>query len=83
MEIGREQTRVFEEEVREKMELWKGAEVYMSGGRRVDWRDLGSVQADNVVEIGLMLTGGRMKKKIGNPGRVWRAVDRLSDYGID
>ena len=39
----------------------------VSEGRKVDWREVGEIQADRLVETTPMMKGGGKKKKSGNP----------------
>ena len=73
MEMRREKAWRGEREVRKKMVIKESVEVYMmSEGSRVDWKDLGSVQADKVVELGLVMRGGGKKK--AKTGKQWEIL---------
>ena len=60
-----------EKEARERIGLGKDLYFFMtSEGRTIDWEDLGEIRDGGMIEVGLRMKGGGMKKKktkTGNP----------------
>ena len=77
IDIGRRDSEI-EKEARETMGLGKDLDIYKdiymtSEGRKIDWRDLGEIRDGGMIEVGLRMKGGGMKKKT-KTGNHWESL---------
>ena len=57
------------------MGLGKDLDIKMtSEGRRIDWKDLEEIRDGVMIEVGLRMKGGGMKKKKTKTGNHWESL---------
>ena len=64
-----------EKEIREKMRIEKGWDIYMTNeGTMIGWKDLVEIRDGEMVEVGLRMRGGGKKKKGTKIGNQWESL---------